>query len=66
MFTSDRPLDPKQVKHEMMSKAAWIDYRAKVWFERPAYGKYTGRRDSDGQHDPVRQSGVHYSDEGAD
>lgn len=47
MFLKDRPIDPKAAKHEMMSKAERIDYRAKVWFERPAYGKYEGRRDDD-------------------
>ena len=47
MFLKDNPVDIKKAKHEMMSKSEWIDYRAKVWFERPAYGKYQGRREDD-------------------
>ena len=47
MFLKDNPVDIKKAKHEMMSKAEWIDYRAKVWFERPAYGIYQGRREED-------------------
>ena len=58
------PLDKKHAAYEMASKAELTDYRAKVWFNRPAYGIYQGRRENDGRDDGDRQTGVHYSDEG--
>lgn len=54
------PLDKKNAAYEMASKAELTDYRAKVWFNRPAYGIYQGRREND---DRDGQTGVHYEDE---
>lgn len=54
------PLDKKNAAYEMASKAELTDYRAKVWFNRPAYGKYQGRRES---NDSDGQDGIYYEDE---
>ena len=55
------PAERKRQAYEMLSKAELTSYRAKIWFQRPAYGKYQGRRYED---DCIGQSGVYHPDEG--
>lgn len=47
MFATDGPVDKKWARHELMSKADRTSWRAKIWFNRPAFGKYEGRRTKD-------------------
>lgn len=53
----------KNAFYHMASKAEFTDFHAKVWFNRPAYGKYQGRRYED---DCIGQSGVYNPDEGSE
>lgn len=57
---------PSEMKHqtyEMYSKAELTSYRAKIWFQRPAYGIYQGRRYED---DRNGQNRVYNPDEGSE
>lgn len=56
----ENALDAKHAFYHMASKAKYVNRRARIWFERPAYGKYEGRRDED---DSNGQRRIYYSDE---
>ena len=49
MYSTDGHIDKKRASLELMSKSELTNWRAKIWFNRPAYGKYEGRRDEDAE-----------------
>ena len=62
----ESPIDAKNAFYHMASKAELVNRHAKIWFERPAYGIYQGRRDDNEALDGTRKDNIFGFDAGND